>query len=55
MRYWPSRVWKKLEKDPSLAVAHSFYGEYEGRDLFTELHPEMARKWEEEQAKKRNN
>lgn len=52
MRYWPQRVWKKLEKDPSLAVAHSDYGEYSGRDLFAELHPEMAKKWEEEQAKR---
>jgi len=55
MRYWPKRVWQKLEKDPSLAVAHSDYGEYKGRDLFKELHPEMAKKWEEEQAKKNLN
>ncbi|MCP4688390.1 MAG: hypothetical protein GY859_10085, partial [Desulfobacterales bacterium] len=45
MRYWPDRVWEKLEKDPSLAVAHSDYGKFEGRDLFMELHPEMAGKW----------
>lgn len=52
MRYWPKRVWKKLEKDPSLAVAHSDYGEYKGKDLFKELHPAMAVKWEAEQAKR---
>jgi SAM-dependent methyltransferase len=52
MRYWPNRVWKKLEKDPSLAVAHSDYGEYVGRDIFKELHPAMATKWEAEQAKR---
>ena len=55
MCYWPKRVWEKLEKDPSLAVAHSDYGEYKDRDLFKELHPEMAKKWEEEQAKKNLN
>jgi len=55
MRYWPKRVWEKLQKDPSLAVAHSDYGEYKGRDLFKELHPEMAKKWDEEQAKKNLN
>jgi len=51
MRYWPQRVYDKLVKDPSLAVAHSDYGQYSGRDLFKELHPEMAKKWEQEQAK----
>lgn len=51
MRYFPNRVWKKLEKDPSLAVAHSDYGDYIGRDLFKELHPKMAEKWELEQSK----
>ena len=49
MRYWPERVWNKLRKDPSLAVAHSDYGDYQGRDLFKELHPRMAAKWDEEQ------
>lgn len=51
MRYWPQRCWDKLVKDPSLAVAHSDYGEFKGRDLFQELHPEMAAKWEAEQRK----
>ncbi|MGK5091071.1 BREX-1 system adenine-specific DNA-methyltransferase PglX [Deltaproteobacteria bacterium TL4] len=49
MRYWPHRVWKKLEEDPSLAVAHSHYGSYQDRDLFKELHPKMAEKWDNEQ------
>ena len=52
MRYWPKRVLEKVKKDPSLAVAHSDYGAYEGRDLFTELHPAAAKKWEEQQGKK---
>jgi hypothetical protein len=51
MRYWPDRVMEKVKKDPSLAVAHSDYGNYKGRDLFTELHPEAAEKWEEQQNK----
>ncbi len=51
MRYFTNRVWKKLEKDPSLAVAHSDYGDFLGRDLFKELHPKMAEKWEQEQSK----
>ena len=49
MRYWPDRVMKKVKKDPSLAVAHSDYGAYKGRDLFTELHPEAAKKWDAQQ------
>ncbi|MEI8093416.1 MAG: N-6 DNA methylase [Spirochaetales bacterium] len=51
MRYWPSRVWEKLKKDPSLAVAHSDYGAHKGRDLFEELHPAAAKKWKEQQEK----
>lgn len=51
MRYWPGRVMEKVKKDPSLAVAHSDYGKYKGRDLFTELHPEAAQKWEDQQEK----
>jgi hypothetical protein len=51
MRYWPERVMEKVKKDPSLAVAHSDYGQHTGRDLFTELHPEAAVKWEEQQSK----
>jgi len=53
MRYWPARVLAKVKKDPSLAVAHSDYGAYAGRDLFRELHPEAAKKWDEGQGKKR--
>lgn len=52
MRYWPHRVFEKVKKDPSLAVAHSDYGAYKGRDLFRELHPEAAGKWDEQQGKK---
>jgi hypothetical protein len=52
MRYWPKRVFEKVKKDPSLAVAHSDYGAYAGRDLFRELHPEAAKKWDEAQGKK---
>lgn len=52
MRYWPTRVFEKVKKDPSLAVAHSDYGVYAGRDLFRELHPEAAKKWDEQQGKK---
>lgn len=52
MRYWPTRVFEKVKKDPSLAVAHSNYGEYAGRDLFRELHPEAAAKWDQSQGKK---
>ncbi len=44
---------EKVKKDPSLAVAHSDYGEFMGRDLFGELHPEAAKKWEELQGKKK--
>lgn len=51
MRYWPNRVMEKVKKDPSLAVAHSDYGAYKGRDLFVELHPAAAKKWEEQQKK----
>jgi hypothetical protein len=51
MRYWPDRVMEKVKKDPSLAVAHSDYGQYSDRDLFTELHPVAAEKWEEQQTK----
>jgi hypothetical protein len=51
MRYWPNRVMKKVEKDPSLAVAHSDYGEHKGFDLFEELHSEAAEKWNEQQNK----
>ena len=42
MRYWPKRVFTKVKKDPSLAVAHSDHGAYKGRDLFEELHPAAA-------------
>jgi hypothetical protein len=52
MRYWPDRVFAKVKKDPSLAVAHSDYGVYKGRDLFRELHPEAAKKWDEQKGKK---
>lgn len=51
MWYWPKRVMEKVKKDPSLAVAHSDYGEFEGRDFFLELHPEAAKKWDELQGK----
>lgn len=51
MRYWPDRVMEKVKQDPSLAVAHSDYGKYSRRDFFTELHPEAALKWEEQQSK----
>ena len=51
MRYWPNRVMEKVKKDPSLAVAHSDYGAYKGRDLFEELHPEAAKKWRAQQNK----
>jgi hypothetical protein len=54
MRYWPERVMGKVKKDPSLAVAHSDYGQHTGRDLFTELHPKAAEKWEEQQNKQRD-
>ncbi|MBK7058928.1 MAG: hypothetical protein IPH52_28525 [Leptospiraceae bacterium] len=47
MRYFPKRVFGKCKVDPSLAVAHSNYGIYKDRDLFKELHPEAAKKWEE--------
>lgn len=47
MRYYPNRVFEKVKKDPSLAVAHSDYGEYKGRDLLAELHPKYAEKWKE--------
>ena len=50
MRYWPARVMAKVKKDPSLAVAHSDYGAFAGRDLFAELHPDAARKWREQEA-----
>jgi hypothetical protein len=53
MRYWPIRVFDKVKKDPSLAVAHSDYGAYKGRDLFRELHPAAAKKWDEQQAGKK--
>lgn len=49
MRYWPNRVMEKVKKDPSLAVAHSDYGKYKGHDLFEELHPEAAKKWDAQQ------
>jgi hypothetical protein len=52
MRYWPFRCLKKLKTDPSLAVAHSDYGQYKGQDLFKEHHPDMAKKWDEDQKKK---
>ena len=42
---------EKVKKDPSLAVANSDYGAYKGRDLFVELHPAAAKKWEEQQKK----
>jgi len=51
MRYWPARVFEKVKKDPSLAVAHSDYGAYKGRDLFEELHPAAAEKWRKQQGK----
>lgn len=50
MRYFPKRVFDKLKKDPSLAVAHSHYGEYKDRDLFRELHRDAAKKWDERNA-----
>jgi len=53
MRYWPDRVMGKVKQDPSLAVAHSDYGEYKGRDLFEELHPKAAEKWKEQQEKQK--
>ena len=37
MRYWPSRVDEKCQKDPSLAVAHGCFWRY---------HPERAWAWE---------
>jgi len=49
MGYWPDRVMEKVNEDPSLAVAHSDYGEHKGRDLFEELHPEAAQKWNAQQ------
>lgn len=52
MRYWPKRVFEKVKKDPSLAVAHSDYGAYKGKDLFAKLHPAAAKKWNELQGKK---
>ncbi len=52
MRYWPDRVLAKVRKDPSLAVAHSDYGAFPGRDLFAELHPAAAKKWAEQAGKK---
>lgn len=54
MRYWPLRVFEKCRKDPSLAVAHSDYGAYAGRDLFEELHPQAAKKWREKQQDNQN-
>ncbi|WP_167883962.1 hypothetical protein [Leptospira meyeri] len=51
MRYFPKRVLDKCKKDPSLAVAHSDYGEHKGRDLFKEFHPEASKKWEERNSK----
>lgn len=53
MRYWPDRVMEKVKADPSLAVAHSDYGEHKGRDLFEEFHPEAAEKWKEQQEKQK--
>lgn len=52
MRYWPKRVFEKANSDPSLAVAHSDYGAYKGKDLFAKLHPVAAKKWKELQGKK---
>ena len=37
MRYWPTRVDRKCQEDPSLAVAHGCFWRY---------HPERAWKWE---------
>jgi hypothetical protein len=54
MRYWPERVMEKVKQDPSLAVAHSDYGAHKGRDLFKELHPEAAQKWDAQQEKPKN-
>lgn len=53
MRYWPNRVMNKVKKDPSLAVAHSDYGKYIGHDLFEDLHPEAAKKWNAQQSLER--
>lgn len=50
MRYFPNRVLAKCKIDPSLAVAHSDYGEHKGKDLFKEFHPEASKKWEERNA-----
>jgi hypothetical protein len=36
-RYFPTRVYQKCQKDPSLAVAHA---------CFWKLHPELAYKWQ---------
>jgi len=55
MRYWPDRVMEKVKLDPSLAVAHSDYGAYKERDLFEELHPEAARKWNAQQNRLKEN
>ncbi len=52
MRYWPERVLVKVNTDPSLAVAHSDYGVYKGKDLFAKFHPAAAKKWKEMQGKK---
>ncbi|WP_156825313.1 hypothetical protein [Leptospira yanagawae] len=51
MRYFPKRVLAKCKVDPSLAVAHSDYGEHKGRDLFKEFHSEASKKWEERNSK----
>ena len=46
-------VGKSKTNDPSLTVAHSDYGAFAGRDLFRELHPEAAKKWDGAQWKKK--
>jgi hypothetical protein len=46
-RYFPKRVLEKIKKDPSLAVAHSDYGDFRGRDLLEEFHPTYAQKWKD--------
>jgi hypothetical protein len=55
MCYWPERVMEQIKKDPSLAIAHSNYGQYKGRDLFSELYPKAAEQWEELQITQEKN
>ena len=43
MRYWKDRVIAKIKKDPSLAVAHSFHGEFKEHDFLKEYHPALTK------------